>query len=634
VKKYKKEYNIIIIGESLSKEDFMKLFTEKANNLEFLNSNNQAFVDVGKTFDIDYGSFFHPTLETLAKKINSYFFKKSKDKTKLFFKKTRINEQAYILEVKKKKINIYASSKVGIYYGLLSLEELTKKYKGSIPELVLRDEPDLKVRGFMLDISRSKVPKRETIYKLIDLLSMYRYNHLELYVEGFSFEYKSMPHVNEDGNYLSVDDYVLIEHYANEHFIDLVPNQNGFGHMTEWLKKEEYKDLAMVDGLFEIWGSKRVSSTINPLDERSANLVTMMYKDMLSKSSSPYFNMNFDEPYELGFGKTAEASKKIGNEAIFVEYFNKMASVVKQYGKIPLLWADAIINHPNGIKNLDKDAILIDWGYNDDYPFYEHSTLLNKLKRPYLLACGTSTWSVGTSKFTEMLFSTMNAISTAIQNDALGVILTDWGDFGHLQYPIYAYPGIIYAGLAMWKYHGMNYHTIREELNSLVGVSEASLILDISKYNLQEDFYKSYSTKLFNPIIQAELCKTENVPIEAFTRRVKNLLLDKNELLFTKEYISFLNKKLDTLNDSYIKEQLTSSILLLNTLCDVQDYLLDPTEERLDEIFSKFDQYLVIHKILWIEENKEEGFEFSKSRIDNLKLSLSDYLNKQKEAQL
>ena len=164
-----------------------------------------------------------------------------------------------------------------------------------IPPLEIVDYPDLEVRGFMLDISRSKVPNVETIYKYIDVLSRLRYNHFELYVEGFSFEYKSMPFVNKDGNYISVEEYKKIEAYCYEHFIDLVPNQNGFGHMTDWLKLDEFKYLSNVDGLFNIWGSNRSSSTLDPTNKESFELVKKMYGDMLPYSNSKYFNMNFDE---------------------------------------------------------------------------------------------------------------------------------------------------------------------------------------------------------------------------------------------------------------------------------------------------------------------------------------------------
>ena len=48
-----------------------------------------------------------------------------------------------------------------------------------------------------------------------------------------------MPFVNQDGNFITVEQYQQIEKYCYDRFIDLVPNQNGFGHMTEWLKLDE-----------------------------------------------------------------------------------------------------------------------------------------------------------------------------------------------------------------------------------------------------------------------------------------------------------------------------------------------------------------------------------------------------------
>ena len=57
-------------------------------------------------------------------------------------------------------------------------------------------------------------------------------NHLELY-EGFSFGYPSFKNYLKENNYISAEEYQEIEDYALKHMIDLVPNQNGFGHMAK-----------------------------------------------------------------------------------------------------------------------------------------------------------------------------------------------------------------------------------------------------------------------------------------------------------------------------------------------------------------------------------------------------------------
>ena len=45
-------------------------------------------------------------------------------------------------------------------------------------------------------------------------------------------------------SYITVEEYKELEKYCNDHYIDLVPNQNGLGHMEQWLSKDEFKELA------------------------------------------------------------------------------------------------------------------------------------------------------------------------------------------------------------------------------------------------------------------------------------------------------------------------------------------------------------------------------------------------------
>ena len=91
-----------------------------------------------------------------------------------------------------------------------------------------------------------------------------------------------------------------------QHFIDLVPNENGFGHMQDWLLLEKFKHLSEVDDLFEMWGSKRTSATLDVTNPESIEFVKSLYDDFLPHSKSKYFNMNFDEPFELGHGKSKD----------------------------------------------------------------------------------------------------------------------------------------------------------------------------------------------------------------------------------------------------------------------------------------------------------------------------------------
>ena len=58
-------------------------------------------------------------------------------------------------------------------------------------DFVIEDSPTLNRRGFMLDISRCKVPTMEELFRLIDLLALIGYNELQLYIEHTS-DFKTM----------------------------------------------------------------------------------------------------------------------------------------------------------------------------------------------------------------------------------------------------------------------------------------------------------------------------------------------------------------------------------------------------------------------------------------------------------
>ncbi len=52
-----------------------------------------------------------------------------------------------------------------------------------IPPLRIVDFPELAHRGFMLDVSRNKVPKLDELFKIVDTMAMFKMNQFQLYME-------------------------------------------------------------------------------------------------------------------------------------------------------------------------------------------------------------------------------------------------------------------------------------------------------------------------------------------------------------------------------------------------------------------------------------------------------------------
>ncbi len=526
------------------------------------------------------------------------------------------NEEEYHLIIKENRIQIISKTEKAAFYGLITLKQLQSEQIIETQEI--KDKPDLKVRGLMLDISRAKVLNVSSIKKIIDLIAELKYNHLELYVEGFSYEYKNIKEALADKNYLTQEEYLEVEKYAIEKYIDFVPNQNGFGHMSDWLALDKFKELAECPDGFEIWGSKRPPSTLDPTNPKSFELVKQMYEEMIPFTKSKYFNMNFDEPYELGHGKSKQECLKTSTEDVYIEYLEKLANVVRKYNKTPMIWGDVLVKHPDKISKLSKDIVFIDWGYNKAYDFVNHAKMLEELKVKYLLAPGTSTWSSITGRFIDMKETIENSTCSSKKYHGLGILLADWGDMGHLQYLPSSYLGFIYGAMLSWSSG-----TIEDAEKYLAIILNdetlAKVIVELSHYHELEGEYRDYGTRLFASIMWAEHGRRQDDKVNFFLNRMKSNIISYEAVQKLHDLFIQEKNKLQNAKECLEKDEIKNAILLLETLLAINERLhsyLDNCIVNFDEPIKNLEKYLENHKKLWLARNIKEGYAFSANRIN------------------
>ena len=526
------------------------------------------------------------------------------------------NEEEYHLIIQEDCVQIISKTEKAAFYGLVTLKQLQSEQIIETQEI--KDKPDLEVRGLMLDISRAKVLNVSSIKKIIDLVAELKYNHLELYVEGFSYEYKNIKEALADKNYLTQEEYLEVEKYAIEKYIDFVPNQNGFGHMSDWLALDKFKELAECPDGFEIWGSKRPPSTLDPTNPKSFELVKQMYEEMIPFTKSKYFNMNFDEPYELGHGKSKQECLKTSTEDVYIEYLEILANVVRKYNKTPMIWGDVLVKHPDKISKLSKDIVFIDWGYNKAYDFVNHAKMLEELKVKYLLAPGTSTWSSITGRFIDMKETIENSTYASKKYHGLGILLTDWGDMGHLQYLPSSYLGFIYGAMLSWSSG-----TIEDAEKYLAIILNdeilAKVIVELSRYHELEGEYRDYGTRLFASIMWAEHGKRQDDKVNFFLNRMKSNIISYEAAQKLHDLSIQEKNKLQNAKECLEKDEIKNAILLLETLLDINERLhsyLDNCIVNFDEPIKNLEKYLENHKKLWLARNIKEGYAFSANRIN------------------
>src|ERR1051326_6991097 len=102
--------------------------------------------------------------------------------------------EGYALTISNHCIEIRFRELAGKHAAMITLRQLIREYGRRLPCLKIRDWPDFSRRGVMLDISRGRVPKLETLLDFVERLADFKINELQLYTEHtFAYcKYKSV----------------------------------------------------------------------------------------------------------------------------------------------------------------------------------------------------------------------------------------------------------------------------------------------------------------------------------------------------------------------------------------------------------------------------------------------------------
>lgn len=361
------------------------------------------------------------------------------------------HEQGYSLEIKGDGVHIKGHDEAGLFYGLSTLFQIIEQAGEHLPCLWIMDWPDFPARGVMLDISRDKVPTMETLYGLVDLLSSWKINQLQLYMEH-TFAYQNHPEVWANSSPLTGEEIRDLDSACQDRFIELVPNQNSFGHMNRWLAYARYAHLAEVKEGFEApWGKEKGPFSLCPLDPESLLFIFSLYDELLPHFSSQKLNVGCDETLDLGQGRSKDQCKAKGRGRLYLDFLLEVYAGVKQRGRTMMYWADMVQEHPELVPYLPKDAIALEWGYEADHAYAEHCRLLQSQRIPYYVCPGTSAWSSIAGRSDNALQNLRYAAENGIKYGSIGYLITDWGDNGHWQPLPVSYLGFAAGAAYAWS---------------------------------------------------------------------------------------------------------------------------------------------------------------------------------------
>jgi len=374
--------------------------------------------------------------------------------------------QGYELTITPEGIHAVASTPAGLFYAvctLIQLLEVGRPEGGkletasnlqpptfSLPTLRISDWPDFPSRGVMLDVSRNRVPTLPTLLELVDLLASWKVNQLQLYTEH-TFAYRNHPEVWADASPLTGEEILALDAYCRERFIELVPNQNSFGHMTRWLTHDRYRPLAEAPhGCDTRWGRRDEPISLCPIDPGSIELVRSMFDELLPHFSSRQFNVGCDETIDLGQVRSKAAVAELGAGRVYLNFLLQIYREVKAHGRTMQFWGDIIMEHPELVPELPRDLIALEWGYEAAHPFEQHGAIFAASGVPFYVCPGTGTWNTIAGRTESSLGNLRNAAENGLKHGAVGYLITDWGDAGHWQPLPVSYLGFGYGAAVSW----------------------------------------------------------------------------------------------------------------------------------------------------------------------------------------
>lgn len=376
----------------------------------------------------------------------------SKAKGIYLLQKKELGQQAYELRIERRGITVSAGTVTGLLYGVQSLRQIIRQAGASIPCLEVADEPDFENRGYYHDVTRGRIPTLSYLKELADRLSFYKINQLQLYIEH-SFLFSGLSEVWRDDTPLTPEDIMELDAYCRERCIELVPSLSSFGHLYKLLSTKTYAHLCELPDAekapFSFWDRMR-HHTLDITSQEGMKLIQSLIEEFMPLFSSDQFNICGDETFDLGKGRSKPLADEIGVERMYIQFVKQLCEFLKAKGKRPMFWGDVICGFPELIKELPEETICLNWGYAPEQN-EDSSRKLSEAGAVQYSCPGVAGWNQFVNLMEPSYRNIKRMCGYASQYQAIGVLNTDWGDFGHINHPSFGICGMIYGAAFSWN---------------------------------------------------------------------------------------------------------------------------------------------------------------------------------------
>lgn len=397
--------------------------------------------------------------------------------------------EGYALAVSKTCIEISYREPAGLRAAAATLRQLILQFGWRLPCLKIRDWPNFSRRGVMLDISRGRVPKLETLLDLAQKLADLKINELQLYTEH-TFAYRKYRSVWQSWGALTAKEIRILDACCRDLGIDLVPNQNSFGHLRYFLEHPKLKKLAEVPSPYEDASGEfvRRPTTLAPNHPGTMKFLRELYHELLPNFSSKYFNVGCDETWDLGRGQSKKLCGRRGKGRVYLDFLKKIHREVSARGRTMMFWGDIILKYPELIRHLPKNVIALDWGYEAGHPFGREAAKFARSRIPFYVCPGTATWQTLIGRHDNALANLRAAAVAGKKHRARGYLVCDWGDGGHPNPLAVSWPMFVAGASLAWNSKPLDeqklLHILGRDIFGNIGMAKAAVDLGFAHKKL------------------------------------------------------------------------------------------------------------------------------------------------------
>lgn len=354
----------------------------------------------------------------------------------------KFDSEGYVLEATRDRVIVGGQSGAGLFYGVQTLRQLIQrgdKSRATMPTIAIKDWPTMRWRGVHDDISRGPVPTLDYMKKQVRTLAEYKMNMFSLYIEHV-FDYESEPLLAPKEGSLNAKEIKELVEYAKKYHVEIVPEQQAFGHLHHVLKTEKFSDMAETSH----------GHVLTPTSEKSYDFINRMYSELVPLFPAPLFHIGADETFELGRGQTAQRVQEVGLGRVYLEHLKRVTEIMKPYNKRLMFWGDIAVHYPELLGILPKDVIAVPWNYGARPSF-------DSMLKPYkdagldlMVAPGANNWNMIYPNMTEAFGNIRNFVRDGQKYGAMGMLNTTWDDDGEALFEL-TWPALVFGAATSWQ---------------------------------------------------------------------------------------------------------------------------------------------------------------------------------------